>query len=696
MLAVSMFALAAPLRAQTVNATVDVNTVKAILPLEGLGMGTAVYANQFANPQLDERLNEAGITTLRYSGGGYADVYHWSVHKDSPFFGTNDRGYVASATTFPGLLNIMNNMGNGQAVITVNYGSALKLNAGGTITLAPDYGGQPQEAAAWVAYTNAGASIYGNAELDVTLGVDAQGNNWRTAGYWAKLRASTPTEYQSWATADGVYNSTHQFLAINRDSPVGIKYWEIGNETFGTGYYGGGTGYSTDYHVPYDGTNRDDHPDLSPAHYGDQVVAYSQLMKQVDPTIKIGAVLATPPDDYSWSYADLNDNGVKNSNEPYWNDEVLAHAASAIDFVMVHWYPWVGEAYTSYTDTNWNDNPPNGQFDYIDSVGGPRDNNRYDPGEVSEPVTGYNTGTTLVAFPRQKINQMINGTTSGLDSGTNRGIKDSLVAHGIPNAEIMVTEFNHFGYVWNGDGWIANPQNATDYATPAFALFAADSYATWLENGVRSVQMLEMSKEEFIGDQVSLTRGPGFYAIRMLNHMADPGDAAVAATSSSNNVRVHAALQDDGTVAVMILNLNETSRTINVTINGDPLSEVGTRYITAGVGIASSTAFELGNSFTVTDMPGRSNYLFLIPPVPELPGDFNKDGFVDAADFVYWQKSGGSSGDYMDWQENFGRTNESGSGATSTVPEPAAWLILTAGMVLLAGRARSRRGPSQS
>ena len=59
-------------------------------------------------------------------------------------------------------------------------------------------------------------------------------------------------------------------------------------------------------------------------------------MKQVDPSIKIGAVLATPPDDYSWSYADLNDNDFKNSNEPYWNDEVLAHAAGAIDFVMVH------------------------------------------------------------------------------------------------------------------------------------------------------------------------------------------------------------------------------------------------------------------------------------------------------------------------------------------------------------------------
>jgi len=74
------------------NVSVDVNNVRAVLPLEGLGMGTAVYANQFGNSQLDERLNEAGVTTLRYSGGGYADVYHWSVHKDNPFGNSADRG----------------------------------------------------------------------------------------------------------------------------------------------------------------------------------------------------------------------------------------------------------------------------------------------------------------------------------------------------------------------------------------------------------------------------------------------------------------------------------------------------------------------------------------------------------------------------------------------------------------------------
>jgi PEP-CTERM motif len=622
---------ASPVLAVSVN--VDVGNVRAVLPLEGLGMGTAVYANQFGNSQLDERLNEAGVTTLRYSGGGYADIYHWSVHKDNPFGNSTDRGYVASGSSFPGLLNIMNNMGNGQAVITVNYGSALKMN--GSLADAPDFGGQPQEAAAWVAYANADASIYGTAN-DVPLGVDQQGNDWKTAGYWAKLRASTAGEYQTWASADGVYNSQNSFLAINRDTPVGIKYWEIGNETFGTGYYGGGTGYSTDYHVPYDGTDRDDHPDLSPAHYGDQVVAYADLMKQVDPTIKIGTVLATPPDDYSWGYADLNDNGSKQANEPYWNDEVLAHAASATDFVMVHWYPQAG-------------------------------NNA--------------NGNSLLSQVRTKLPLMMNGTTAGQDTGSNAGLRDTLAAYGISDAEIMVTEFNYFGSL------------SSSVATPANSLFVADSYATWLENGVTSVQYLELSKNEFVGDSGSLTRGSAFYAIQMLNYMADPGDEAVDSASSSTTIRVHSVLQDDGSVAVMILNTGTTAADVDVVINGGPLSDMGTLYSTTGAGITTTEMTGLGNVFSVAGMPGRTNYLFVIPPVASLAGDFNGDHVVDAADYTVWRNGLGSTytlDDYDDWKTHFGETLPGGgSAAAASVPEPATWLLCLGG--LLAGVVSRRR-----
>jgi hypothetical protein len=48
-------------------------------------------------------------------------------------------------------------------------------------------------------------------------------------------------------------------------------------------------------------------------------------MKAVDPRVRIGAVLNTPPRDYSWG--------------PTWNADVLGECGGIIDFAAVHWYP---------------------------------------------------------------------------------------------------------------------------------------------------------------------------------------------------------------------------------------------------------------------------------------------------------------------------------------------------------------------
>jgi hypothetical protein len=64
-----------------------------------------------------------------------------------------------------------------------------------------------------------------------------------------------------------------------------------------------------------------------------------------------------------------------------------------------------------------------------------------------------------------------------------------------------------------------------------------------------------------------------------------------------------------------------------------------------------------------------------IVTAPHLPADYNYDGTVDAADYVYWRKTGGPPADYTTWRSNFGRS--AGSGAASrTVPEPTVALLL--------------------
>ncbi len=98
----------------------------------------------------------------------------------------------------------------------------------------------------------------------------------------------------------------------------GVKYWEIGNEIFGNGYYG--ANWELDYH-----------DSKSAATYANLVVQYAEAMKAVDPTIKIGAVVTDPG---NWP------DGVVGSADPGdWNRTVLSIAGPAIDFVIMHYYP---------------------------------------------------------------------------------------------------------------------------------------------------------------------------------------------------------------------------------------------------------------------------------------------------------------------------------------------------------------------
>jgi hypothetical protein len=659
-------AVGVPAPAWAVNASVDMTSTIATMPEYGMGVHTSVYdgglgyENSPVFSKLDGRLDDAGVNVLRYPGGGYADIFHFSTsrsyydgglvgHGFTPWGGDeNNYGWMSGKTDFGNFVKLLD-ASNSKTVITLNTGGALKYDnpSNPSKLVVPSHGGQPQEAAAWVAYANGDASLYGTPS-DISLGVDAEGNDWKTAGYWAKLRASTPSEYAAWAGAD--YAPQSAFLAIDRDDPVGIEYWEVGNECFGTGYYGGGNGYALNYAVPYDGTDRDDNPALSPAAYGAQVNAFNAAMKAVDPNIKVGAVLATPPGDYSWCYADLNDNHHKDGDgEPYWNDEVLSHTdaglgkvADNIDFTIVHWYPWFAEG---------------------DDAG-------------------------ILNAPRTTIPQMIHGATSGIDTGSDAGLRDSIATwrtDGDANAlEIFVTETDGAGYVPAVDG-----------------LFAADEYATFFENGVSNVDWLELHSSFLDGNN-----DPDFayFGIQSVHLLApEVGDEFLSTTTSEDDVRIHAALQADGSVAVMVLNMNDSSRTVNVSVTGGTLAEDGVMYETNGDAALTVTSLSgLGNSFS-TSINARTLQLFVIPPAPVLAGDYNGDGVVDAADYTVWRDSfGGSSllnetaspgivdeADFVEWKNHFGETSPGTGAGAVAVPEPAGALLLGLGLVaLVAARPR--------
>lgn len=76
----------------------------------------------------------------------------------------------------------------------------------------------------------------------------------------------------------------------------------------------------------------------------------------------------------------------------------------------------------------------------------------------------------------------------------------------------------------------------------------------------------------------------------------------------------------------------------------------------------------------------------------DLPGDFNKNGVVDAADYTVWRNGLATSAylpsQYGLWKSNFGR--RLGGGATSGVPEPSAFILVIAAMALSALARRAR------
>jgi len=86
-----------------------------------------------------------------------------------------------------------------------------------------------------------------------------------------------------------------------------------------------------------------------------------------------------------------------------------------------------------------------------------------------------------------------------------------------------------------------------------------------------------------------------------------------------------------------------------------------------------------------------------------LAGDYNNNGVVDAADYVVWRDTLGSTSDltadgvpngvideadYVLWKDNFGATS-SGNGGSAAVPEPSSWALAMLGLLTLRRRRKT-------
>jgi hypothetical protein len=115
------------------------------------------------------------------------------------------------------------------------------------------------------------------------------------------------------------------------------------------------------------------------------------------------------------------------------------------------------------------------------------------------------------------------------------------------------------------------------------------------------------------------------------------------------------------------------------------LLQYGVEYA-YGIGLIDEEGFYFENRSVAQSQPFR----FV------LPGDFNADGIVDAADYVVWRKDfSGDPAKFNQWRANFGISLGPGSGSVSpsaeplpVVPEPYTLITLLIGFSVMQCRLR--------
>lgn len=347
--------------------------------------------------------------------------------------------------------------------------------------------------------------------------------------------------------------------ASARGHTYGIRYWEVGNELYGDGTYGA--------------TWEVNHKAHDPSTYAQGVVSYSAAMKAVDPSIRVGAVLTAPG---NWP-----DGQTSAASPQPWNDTVLPIACSAVDFVVLHWYP---QGPTAESDAALLMSPELGESTSVS----------YTPSIPS-----------MVATLRAMLAQYCGNHADAV--------------------QIMVTETNSVSY---------NPGKQTTSLVDA--LYLADAMMTWFENGVANVDWWAIHNSPFdgnvdpalygtygFGDYGILSAGlttsggaveppldtpfPTYFGVRMLSYLGHHAEDSMLQTTSSNPlVAVHAVRHGDGTISVMLVNKDPSvSYSVKVSLAGASAHGWANvhRYGLGSTSITATRKVMHGSTFTITADP---------------------------------------------------------------------------------------------
>ncbi|HWA24127.1 MAG TPA: hypothetical protein VG734_00525 [Lacunisphaera sp.] len=450
---------------QTVNVTVNAGTTVRIVDERVFGLNATLWDPQAGSAQTVTMLKAADLRAIRVPGGSLSDEYHWRVNKSLANTWT-------WATGFNGFTNLITGLG-AQAFVTVNYGT-----------------GTPEEAAAWVAYANATSAN------SATIGTDSKGYDWQNAGTWVALRAAAPL-----ANDDGM-----NFLRISRASPIGIKYWEIGNENYGT--------WETDEQAAKN----------DPTTYANRAQQYIAKMKAVDPTIKVGVVAVTTRENASY----------KN-----WTPVMLARLKAlgvTPDFLIYHRYeqaPAADQPGNPETDAGllqkaktWPTDAADLRQQLVDNLGAT------EAAKVEIVVTENNS---VYAKPGKQTTSLVNG-----------------LFHADSVGSLLQTEIN--ALLW----WdLRNGQETTN--NNSASLYGWRGYGDY---GVLSTPSTGGSATYYEGY-------PTYYVMKLLAKFARGQDTVVSASSNNTLLSVYAARSVEGPLNLLVINKDPSAtRTASIAVSG--------------------------------------------------------------------------------------------------------------------------------
>ena len=334
--------------------------------------------------------------------------------------------------------------------------------------------------------------------------------------------SGTPAEAAAWVKQSNVTNH------------YGFKYWEIGNECYGSWE----TDTNTVAHDPYT--------------YAQRFQQYYTQMKAVDPTIKIGAVAVTGED----SYANNTNHPVVNPRTGQthngWTPVMLATLRGlgvTPDFLIYHRYAQAPGAESDQglllSNGTWS----------TDAADLRQQLNDYLATAAASVELDCTENNSVYSNPGKQTTSLVNGLF----------LADSICA-------AMNTEFN--SVVW----WdLRNGQETTNNNS--------SSLYGWRQYGDYGVT-------DSVDPAGPADTYPTWYVDKLLQHFARGGDQLVTAASDYPYLSVCAAQRTSGGLTLLVVNKSaSTALNANITVSGTSPGSTGTLY---SYGIPQDNAAQTG------------------------------------------------------------------------------------------------------